>query len=301
MDKLRALQVFVAIVDNGSLTRAASALDSSLPAVVRQLAALEAELGVRLLNRTTRSLSLTEDGRQYLDRVRHVLTDLDDADRAVGDDRSEPRGTLRVTAPVLFGSLHVAPLVQSFLARYREMRVELLLLDRVVDLVDEGLDVGVRIADLPDSTLISQPVAKMRQVVAASPAFLKRAGVPRHPRELAKHNCVRFGDHAKWGFVDGGRALQVVVGGDFSCNLTMPVVAACVAGRGFGSFLSYQVAAEVRAKALRIVLSEFELPARSVSIVYPSARLLPRRTRAFVDWLKRGLKERAPELVPSGP
>ena len=163
MDKLRALQVFVAIVDHGSLTRAADALESSLPAVVRQLAALETQVGVRLLNRTTRSLSLTEDGRQYLARVRTLLADLDDADRALGDDRSEPRGTLRVTAPVLFGSLHVAPLVQSFLARYREMRVELLLLDRIVDLVDEGVDVGVRIADLGDSSLISQANDKMRQ------------------------------------------------------------------------------------------------------------------------------------------
>jgi DNA-binding transcriptional LysR family regulator len=301
VDKLRALQVFVAIVDHGSLTRAAEALESSLPAVVRQLAALEAQVGVRLLNRTTRSLSLTEDGRQYLARVRSLLADLDDADRALGDDRSEPRGTLRVTAPVLFGTLHVAPLVQSFLMRYREMRVELLLLDRVVDLVDEGVDVGVRIADLGDSSLVSQTTAKMRQVVVASPAFLKRSGVPRHPRELLQHNCIRYGDHAKWSFLDGGRPLQVAVKGDFTCNLTMPVVAACVASRGFGLFLSYQVAAELRAKALRVVLPEFELPARNVSIVYPSARLLPRRTRAFVDWMKRGLKEKSAELVPSGP
>lgn len=301
MDKLRALEAFIAIVDHGSLTRAAEVLRSSLPAVVRQLAALEADVGVRLLNRTTRSLSLTEDGRQYLERVRRVLADLDEADRALADDRSEPRGTLRVTAPVLFGTLHVAPLVQSFLTRYREMRVELLLLDRVVDLVDEGIDVGVRIADLADSTLMSQAAAKMRQVVVASPAFLKRSGLPRHPRELAQHNCMRYGDQTKWSFVDGDRMLQVTVRGDFTCNLTMPIVAACAAGRGFGRFLAYQVAAELRAKALRVVLAEFELPPKSVSIVYPSARLLPRRIRGFVDWLKHGLREMAPELVPSGP
>lgn len=301
MDKLRALQAFVAIVDQGSLTRAAEVLESSLPAVVRQLAALEAEVGVRLLNRTTRSLSLTEDGRQYLERVRHVLADLDDADRALADDRSEPRGKLRVTAPVLFGSLHVAPLVQTFLARYSQMRIELLLLDRVVDLVDEGIDVGVRIADLADSSLISQAAAKMRQVVVASPAFLKRAGVPRHPRELAQHNCIRYGEQAKWSFLDQGRPIQVAVKGDFTCNLTMPVVSACLAGRGFGLFLSYQVAAELREKKLRLVLADFELPPRNVSVVYPSARLLPRRTRAFVDWIKGGLQAKARELVPSGP
>jgi DNA-binding transcriptional LysR family regulator len=129
---------------------------------------------------------------------------------------------------------------------------------------------------------------------------LKRSGVPRHPRELGQHNCLRYGDQTKWSFIDGDRTLQVAVKGDFACNLTMPVVAACVAGRGFGRFLGYQVAAELRAKALRIVLSEFELPQKSVSIVYPSARLLPRRIRAFVDWLKHGLKEMAPELVASG-
>ncbi|MBL8742611.1 MAG: LysR family transcriptional regulator [Myxococcales bacterium] len=299
MDKLRALETFVAIVDRGSLTRAAEALETSLPAVVRQLAALEADVGVRLLNRTTRRLSLTEDGRQYLTRVRHLLADLDDAEQALGEGRGEPRGTLRVTAPVLFGTLFVAPLVQSFLARHREVRVELLLLDRVVDLVDEGIDVGVRIADLPDSTLVSLPVAKMRHVVVASPGFLKRVGLPRHPLDLARHNCVRFGAISKWSFLEGGRPLQVAVAGDFTCNLTMPVVAACVAGRGFGMFLSYQVAAELRAKALRVVLSQYELPERNVSLVYPSARLLPSRTRAFVDWMRQGLKERARELVPS--
>lgn len=299
MDKLRALQVFVAIVDHGSLTRAADALGSSLPAVVRQLAALEAQVGVRLLNRTTRRLSLTEDGRQYLDRVRHVLTDLEDAERALGDDTAAPRGSLRVTAPVMFGALHVAPLVQSFLAEHPAMRVELMLLDRVVDLVEEGIDVGVRIADLADSTLVARTAGRVRNVVVASPTLLRRVGTPRHPRELAEQNCLRYAGRSQWSFVEGGRALNVPVDGDLTCNLTMPLVSACVAGRGFGSFISYQVSAELRSKALRVVLADFEAPPKPVTIVYPSARLLPQRVRAFVEWLQRGLGARAEQLMPA--
>ncbi len=298
MDKLRTLQVFVAIVDGGSLTRAADALGSSLPAVVRQLAALEANVGVRLLNRTTRKLSLTEDGRQYLARVRQVLSDLEEAERAISDEHAEPRGTLRVTAPVMFGSLHVAPLVQSFLQRHPSMRVELLLLDRVVDLVEEGVDVGVRIAQLGDSSLVSQVAGKVRGVVVASPAMLRRVGVPRHPRDLLGHNCVRHGDRAQWSFMSDEKPVHVALSGDLTCNLTMPLVDACVAGRAFGAFMSYQVAAELRAGALRVVLADFELPPKPITIVYPSARLLPPRTRAFVDWIKDGLRANAAALLP---
>jgi len=299
VDKLRALSVFVAIVDNGSLTAAASALSTSLPAVVRQLASLEAEVGVRLLNRTTRRLSLTEDGRQYLERVRRILSDLDEADRALSDERAEPSGSLYVTAPVLFGSLHVAPAVHRFLTRYPKMRINLLLVDRIVNLVEEGVDVGVRIAPLSDSTLVAQSVGKVRQVVVASPALLKKRGVPRHPRELAAQNCVRFspGSDSHWSFSDSGRLFQVAVKGNLSCNLVAPALDACASGLGFGSFLSYQVAALLRAKRLRIVLAEFEPPVRSVALVYPSARLLPGRTRNFLSWMRAALKESSDSLA----
>ena len=295
MDKLRALQAFVAIVDGGSLTAAATALDSSLPAMVRLLAALEGDLGVRLLHRTTRRLALTEEGRQYLERARRILADLDEADRALHAQRAVPSGVLAVTAPVLFGHMHVAPAVTRFLQAHAQMQVRLALFDRVVDLVEEGFDVGVRIAHLPDSTLVAQRVGEVRRVVVASPAFLRRHGTPAHPRELAKANCVGFVglESGNWTFreADGTRRpFDVAVRGNLECNLAAPALRACVAGLGFGRFLSYQAAPFVREKTLRIVLAGYELEPLDVSVVYPSARLLPARTRAFIEWMKRDLE-----------
>ncbi|GAB2579143.1 LysR family transcriptional regulator [Ramlibacter solisilvae] len=294
MDKFRALETFVAIVDKGSLTAAADAMDSSLPAVVRQLAALEAQVGVRLLNRTTRRLSLTEDGRLYLERVRRILADMDEADRSLlasSTQVDEPSGTVSVTAPVLFGHMHVAPAVARFLQRYPKMRVNLALFDRVVDIVHEGHDLAVRIAHLADSSLVAQPVGKIGLVVAASPDWLRRHGVPRHPRELAKVNCIIGADGRQWNFADeDGKPFSVPVQGNFECNLGAPRLEACAAGLGPSRFQSYQVVQHVRDQRLRVVLQRFQEPARNVSIVYPSARLLPLRTRVFIEWLKSELQ-----------
>jgi DNA-binding transcriptional LysR family regulator len=293
MDKLRALETFVAIVDRGSLTAAADALHSSLPAVVRQLAALESQLGVRLLHRTTRRLSLTEDGRLYLERVRRILADMDEADRSLlaasAAQEAEPSGTLSVTAPVLFGHMHVAPAVVRFLQRYPKMRVNLVLLDRVVDLVQEGHDVAVRIAHLSDSSLVAQPVGKVGLVVAASPDWLRRHGTPRHPRELSQFNCITGVEGRQWTFFENGKPFSVPVQGNFESNLGAPRLEACAAGLGPSRFQSYQVVPYVRDKRLRVVLSEFENSWRNVSLVYPSARLLPLRTRVFIEWMKQEL------------
>ncbi|RZL90097.1 MAG: LysR family transcriptional regulator [Variovorax sp.] len=292
MDKLKALQAFVLIVERGSLTEAAEALDSSLSAMVRTLGALESQLGVRLLNRTTRRLSLTEDGRQYLERARHILAALDDADRSLGAQQAEPSGTLSVTAPVLFGQYHVAPSVTSFLQRYPRMRINLVLLDRVVNLVEEGLDVGVRIGPLEDSTVVARGVGRIRRVVVASPALLRRLGTPKHPRDLAKLPCLRFSatDGVHWVFREAGHAFTVGVQGQLECNLSAPMLEACAAGLGFGRFLSYQAAPWVAAKRLRIVLGDYEVEPWPVSLTYPSARLLPSRTKVFIEWMVGELK-----------
>ena len=292
MDKLKALQAFVAIVERGSLTAAAEALDSSLPAVVRTLAALESQLGVRLLNRTTRRLSLTEDGRQYLERARRILADLDDADRSLGARQAEPSGTLSVTAPVLFGQYHVAPAVTRFLQRHPKMHVELVLLDRVVNLVEEGLDVGVRIGHLQDSTLVARGVGRIRHVVVASPALLRRLGTPKHPRELARLPCLRFSatEGGPWAFREAGRAFTVGVQGPLDCNLAAPMLEACAAGLGFVRCFSYQAASLLTAKHLRIVLGDYEVEPWPVSLTYPSARLLPSRTKVFIEWMVDELK-----------
>ena len=293
MDKLKAMQVFIHIADEGSLTAAARAMESSLPAMVRTLAALEAHLGVRLFNRTTRRISLTEEGRRHLESCRQVLAALDDAEAALTAEAGEPAGHLTITAPMLFGQMHVAPAVTRFVQQHEKMRCSVVLLDRVVDLLEEGIDVGIRIGKLEDSSLVAQPVGHIRHLVVASPAFLRRHGVPKHPKELLKANCVRVTGHAPtWGpFNDQGRQLRLAVGGNLEFNQNAPAIAACAAGVGFGMFLSYQVAPFLQSKQLRIVLADFEPPTRPINVVYPHARLLPKRTRVFIEWIKTELKE----------
>jgi DNA-binding transcriptional LysR family regulator len=290
MDQLKALQTFVRIADEGSLTKAAQAQDLSLPAVVRSLAALEAHLHVRLFNRTTRRVVLTDEGRRYLDYARQVLSTLAEAERAVSSDVSAPAGNLRVTAPVMFGQLHVAPAVTRFLQRQREVQVELVLLDRVVDLLDEGFDAGVRIGVLDDSSLVARPVGAVRRVVVASPGYWRRHGTPRHPRDLQGLNCVRSSNSsAAWSFRDGGQTFSVPVHGNLRCNHIAAAVDACVAGLGCGAFMSYQVDRLVGDGKLKVVLDAFEPPPQPIHIVVPQARLLPARTRVFINWMLREL------------
>ncbi|MCP5309146.1 LysR family transcriptional regulator [Cognatazoarcus halotolerans] len=291
MDQLKHMRLFVAIAEGGSLTAAADKLETSLPSVVRGLAALETHLGVRLFNRSTRRIALTDEGRRYLIDSRHVLAAVQEAEAAVRADMSEPAGHLRITAPVLFGQMYVAPAVNAFIKRYEAVSVDLVLLDRVVNLVEEGFDVAIRIGALSDSSLVAQPLGMVRQVVVASPAYLACRGVPAHPRELRGAECISLvgSSMPHWAFIDGGRRVTVAVQGRLCFNHVAPAVAACRDGLGFGSFLSYQVAPDVARGALEIVLAEHELPARPISVLYPHARLLPARTRAFVTAMREAL------------
>ncbi|EON11101.1 LysR family transcriptional regulator [Pandoraea sp. SD6-2] len=293
MDKLRAMQTFVAIVDRGSLSAAARALDSSLPAVVRTLAALETSLDVRLLNRTTRRIALTEEGRTYLDTCRQILSALQEAEARLAARHEAPTGTLVVTAPVLFGQLHVAPALYRFLRAYPAVKCRLLLNDRVVNLWEEGIDVGIRISPLEDSSLVAQSIGAIRRVVVASPECLAEQGEVAHPRELAGKNCIRShgGGYGQWRFWEGGREFVVPVDGNLEISHGFTAVEACIGGMGYGCFLSYQVAAPMADGRLVRVLKDYEGPARPVNIVYPHARLLPSRTRAFVEWMKRELRD----------
>ena len=192
MDKLGAIQTFVDIIDGGSLTAAADAQGRSLPTVVRTLATLEQQLGARLLRRTTRRMSLTLEGRDYLERCRRILADVEEAELAVAQRQREPRGEIRMTAPALFGQLHVAPAVTAFLARHRKVKVDLVLIDRVVNLVEEGIDLALRIGHLADSSMVAVPVGQMRRVVCASPEVLREYGMPEHPQDLSTRPCVQF-------------------------------------------------------------------------------------------------------------
>ena len=291
MDKLKAMQSFLRIADEGSLTAAARAMDHSLPAVVRSLAALEAHLGVRLFNRTTRRISLTDEGKQYLENCRQVLAAVEDAETALIAGAAEPAGNLVITAPVLFGQMYVAPAVTRFVQRYDKMHCNVVLLDRVVNLLEEGIDVGIRIGPLEDSSLIAQPLGSIRRMVVASPDYLRRHGLPRHPRDLLNANCVRFSAATGqcWTFHEGSKKLNVSVTGNLDFNQAAPAIEACVAGVGFGMFISYQIEPYLTQKRLKIVLEKFEPPPRPVNIVYPHARLLPTRTRVFIEWIKQEL------------
>ena len=291
MDKFRAMQTFVGIAEAGSLTAAARSLGTSLPAVVRSLAAYERELGVRLFQRTTRRITLTDEGRQHLERSRHILSAVQEAEAALGAEASAPAGHLQITAPVLFGQMYVAPVVTRFVRRHPGMRCTTLLLDRVVNLLEEGLDLGIRIGRLEDSSLIAQPLGEVRRIVVATPALLRRAGVPRHPRDLQGLNCIRvLSARTGWGdFQENGRVFQVPVSGKLEFNHIWPAVQACAEGAGFGMFFSYQVEPLIESRKLRVVLEDFELPPRPISIVYPHARLLPARTRAFIDFARQEL------------
>lgn len=289
VNKLAAMQTFVSIVDAGSLTAAAEDLGRALPTVVRSLATLERELGVRLLHRTTRRMSLTEEGRLYVERCRRILADVAEAEQALHYQQAEPRGELRVTAPVLYGQLKVVPAVTTFLKAHAQVKVELVLLDRVVNLVEEGLDVGIRIAPLPDSSMIATRVGEVRRVVVASPALLRRVGTPRHPRALTELPVIHFQGGLTapvWSFVDKGRVVSVPVEGRLVCNQAAAALEACARGLGFGRFLSYQVEALVARRRLRVVLARFEPPPIPIHILYAHARLMSPRVRAFVDWMK---------------
>lgn len=285
MDKFLAMNTFVRIVEKGSLTAAAAALDTSLPSVVRTLAALERDLGVRLLNRTTRRIHLTDDGAQYLERCRAILSAMQDAEAALTSRRSAPHGRLAVTASVLFGRRYIAPIVSGFLRRYPHVSADLLFVDRVVNLIEEGMDVAVRIGHLADSTLIAVPVGKVRRVVCASPEYLKRRGTPRTPADVRTHSCVRHTGLARgdWHFRVGRRMVPVPITATISCNEIDSSLEACLSGAGLGMFLSYQTAPYRDAKKLRYVLEEFETEPVPVHVVYPQTRLVSSKVRAFVD------------------
>ncbi|MEJ6020952.1 LysR family transcriptional regulator [Ramlibacter sp. PS4R-6] len=292
MDRFKALQTFVAIADEGSLTRAARTLDLSLPAVVRSLAGYEAELGVRLFHRTTRRIALTEDGKVHLASARQILAAVEESELALSAGAREVAGHLTITAPVLFGQMHVAPAVTRFLREHPHVLCSVVLLDRVVNLVDEGIDVGIRIGHLEDSSLVATPLGRVRRVVCATPAFLRKHGVPRHPRDLLRFNCIRtMGGPTGFGeFQEKGRAFRVDVAGNVEFNHVLPAVQACAEGLGFGMFFSYQVAPFIASKQLKVVLEAFERPPRPIQAVYPHARLLPARTRAFIDWMRGELR-----------
>ena len=292
MDHLQRMRTFVAVAESGSFARGARAREISPPAATRAVASLEQHLGAVLLQRTTRSLRLTEQGEVFLADCRRILADLETAESAVTGARHEPRGTLAITAPALFGSRHIAPLLFEFLDRHPALRARALFTNRLVHLVDEGFDVALRIAVLPDSGMTAVPVGRMRTVVVASPEYLKRHGLPREPGDLKQHVAIGFTiegqDQLGWGF--GHRRGVAAPQERLVVNANDVKVAAAVAGQGLARALAYQVTDEVRDGRLRVVLQEHEPPAVPVHLVYPAGRGAAAKVREFVQFAAERLR-----------
>lgn len=286
MDHLTAMRVFVAVAEESGFAPAARRLALSTPSVTRAVAALEERIGARLLHRTTRIVRLTEAGARYLGDCKRILHEIAEAEASAAGTHAEPRGELTVTAPVMFGRLHVAPVLFDFLEEHPHVTARLLLLDRVVDLVEEGMDVALRIGQLPDSTLRAVRVGTMRRVVCAAPEYLARRGVPQRPSDLERMDVVEFspaGTWREWGFPAGAAAETVTPPARLVVNTADAAVAAAVAGRGLTRVLSYQIADELRAGRLAIVLAEFEPPPVPVQLVHAGGRRASAKVRAFVD------------------
>lgn len=296
MDRIDELNAFVTVVDVGSFVAAARKLGRSPAGITRAVAALEARLGTRLFTRTTRAVVLTDAGRRHLDAANAILRDVALLESNAAGEQREPRGSLSVTASIVFGRLHVLPVVSDFLRRYPAVDVRVVLADEVVSLVDADVDVGVRIAHLPDSTLKAVRVGSVRRAVYASPAYLVAHGEPKAPADLARHACIAFTattrNPTRWSFGRGRGKTVVAVAPRLTVNLAEPAIDAAKAGLGLTCVLSYMVDHLVAADALRPVLRSFEPPPVPVHIVFPAGRHLPQRTRRFIDELTAALRQK---------
>ena len=300
-DRLEAMSILVAVVDGGSFSAAARQLAVPLATVSRKVGELEAHLGARLLHRSTRKLALTEAGQSYLAACRRILEQVGEAERAAAGEYATPKGDLVITAPIVFGRLHVLPVVVAFLAAYPEIHVRLALSDRWVHLLDDHVDVAVRVGALPDSGLMAMGLGSVHRVVCASPSYLAVRGMPRHPKDLADHDCVSFDalvSGRSWAFREGEADLSVVVHSRLIVNTAEAAVDAVRAGAGLTQVLSYQIAESVRTGALCTVLQAFELPSTPVSLIHAGQGPLPLKLRAFLDFARPRLSQSLAETFP---
>lgn len=290
MDRFDELQVFVAILDAASLSGAARRLRRSAPAVTRALAALEARVGVRLIERTTRKLAPTDAGLRLGEMARRVLADYDNA---VGEEEHGPlRGKLRITAPHVFGRRHLTPAVLAFLDLHPALQIEMVFNDRNIDLIEHGVDLALRIGSLPDTSMVARRVGTVGRVIVASPAYLARSGTPRSPHELGEHDVIfssAASNVAEWRFRQEGRDVSVKLDPRLTVNEIDAVIMAVLAGRGIGRALSYQVADQLADGSLVRLLQDYEPPATPVQLVMQSGCYLPARLRACVDFLAQRL------------
>jgi len=290
MDRLKQIESFVSVAARGSLTAAAHA-EGVAPAVIgRRIDALEERLGVKLLVRTTRKITLTHEGSAFLEDCQRLLADLANAEASVSAGGVKASGYLRVTAPAGFGRRHVAPIVPRFIEQHPDVNVSLNLSDRVVDIVNESYDCAVRVGDLPDSSLISVRMADNRRLCVATPAYLKRAGTPRHPNELMRHQCLTLSSDASqtrgWAFVVEGAVTHLRPSGRLDCSDGQVLHDWCAAGLGLAWRSTWEVEQEVASGQLVSVLDDFAAPPNGIYAVFPHAKHLPLRVRLWIDFLK---------------
>jgi DNA-binding transcriptional LysR family regulator len=292
MDRLESMSVFVAVASAGSFSAASRQLRIPLPTVSRKVSDLEAHLKAKLFVRSTRKLALTDAGQSYLLACKRVLEEIAEAERGASGQYNVPQGELFVTAPIVFGRLHVLPVVTEFLKAHPHVDVRLVLADRALNLMDDRLDLAVRIGSLPDSSLVATQIGRIRSVVCASPAYLKEHGVPRSPGDLSGHACVTFtgvGEPDSWKFQEHA---PVRVHSRLAVNTAESAIEGAIAGVGLTRVLSYQVADAVEAGKLVVVLKKFEAEPSPISLVYVQERRLTAKLRAFLDFATPRLRER---------
>lgn len=294
MDRFHQMSVYVAVAETESFAAAARKLAMSPPAVTRAVAALEEDLGVKLLNRTTRYVRVTDAGQRYLDDARRILAEVQEADEVAAGVNAEPRGHLTITAPVLFGQLYVMPQVVKFLQRYPDVDVAAMFLDRVVNMLEEGVDVGIRIGALPDSTMRAIRVGQVRRVLCASPDYLAQYGIPNTPADLLNHQIVAASSISptiEWKFGDDDNSKIVRIKPRMTVTSNDGAISAVRHGAGITRLMSYQVAAYLHSGELKTVLGEFEPKPLPIHVVHREGRHGSAKIRAFVDFMAQALKE----------
>ncbi|MEM9958010.1 MAG: LysR family transcriptional regulator [Pseudomonadota bacterium] len=286
MDRFREIEVFVTVAQEGAFSAAARKIGLSPASLTRLISGLEERLGVRLFNRTTRRVSLTDDGRRFFGDAEHVLQALNAAEAAASGSSDAPTGLLRVTAPTIFGQRHLAPILRDFLDAHPQVRAELLLLDRAVDLIEEGIDVALRIGELPDSSLIAKRIGAVRRVVVAAPSYLDAVGEPKEPSDLRAHQIVHFSGGAAtldWEFVAAGRRTVVRINPRLVTNTLPAALDAARDGWGVARSLSYQVRDDIASGRLVQVLRPFDDRAMPIHFLHAEGRQASPRTRRFID------------------
>jgi DNA-binding transcriptional LysR family regulator len=277
------------------LTKAANELNTSLPTVVRTLASLEEHLKIPLITRTTRKITITQEGKRYFQRCKRILYEIEQSELEISANQNVPSGKLKITASVMYGSIYIAPLVAKFLQMHEQVNIELQLSDQNINLIEEGVDVAIRIGSLTDSNMIAKKVGRVRKVICATPTFLNKISAINHPRDLTNIPCIIFSglSHGgNWHLHEGEKTHSIPVKGPLTCNNIASTLNVVKEDLGLGMFLSYQIEKELAKGELSVVLEEYESPPLDVSVVYSHSKLMSTRTRYFVDWVTHELRHK---------